>query len=209
MGQSCPVPSRVVKKRLAEGAEWNYNYGPASTSSQPADKTYVTTPSGVQIEYDYDSTDLRGPGLTARIVTKGGAEIEREERDYQFLRLTSLSTGTVARVAHVTLYRDGVQYVTTNTYDSTHQICNSSGGCLLYDFGRESVVTETSEGRARTTTRTFDYGFPSSWVEPSQFQQYQPLILGKLATEATTIGSQSVQNSWTYRPQQQERLHDL
>jgi YD repeat-containing protein len=123
--------------------------------------------------------------VNRRIVRQGQTEIEREERQYQWVSIPSFdpSVTKLPQLQSRTLTRAGRTYTTTLTYDAAN----------YGDYHQPKTITEVGE-RTRTTTRTF--------VHSENHPHFAPYIVGLLASETVeepaAIGNQTMTSSWTY-----------
>jgi YD repeat-containing protein len=207
-GEQCPpdpkcsvkvpvVRLRTVGGRNVAAASWQYDYPPRY--AVPGMPTIITAPNNVTTEVSYT---IEGSGVdeqarplemqvSQRVIRDAqGAVQETEIRHYTHLLVSPIPRGPVwppdgsAALLSVAVTRDGRTYLTTHEYAQPSE--------YLADFHRPFRTVETGGGLTRTTTRTFRYdGFN---VLPND----RPIVMGKLASEVVTVGSESFEKRWTY-----------
>jgi YD repeat-containing protein len=192
------VSSRTIGGRsVAAGAPWQYEYPPSYDSMRLP--TIVKHPDGVRTEVTYtdEHSAINEYGhptqmqVGRRVIRDAqGAVQETEIRHYTNLLVSPVPRGPSylpqgsAALLSVAVERDGRTYTTTHEYAQPSE--------YLADFHRPRQTVESDGALTRITTRTFRYdGFN---VQPTAGR----IILGKLAREVVTVGSESFEKSWTY-----------
>jgi YD repeat-containing protein len=178
---SCAVSTPVVSGRQTSGSlppgSWTFAYPPYNS---PTQVSTITNPDGTVVELEYTSdqgavdeySSAVETHLKTRVVRKNGIEIDREERQYLNVPITTYDASGSAVLKSVKVKRDGVEYLTTHEYGS-----GSFG-----DYHRPWRTTESSPtGFTRITTREFQYaGFNLA-------ANGQPRILGKVSKETVNV----------------------
>ncbi len=190
------VPSRVLKTRTVSGRDITPGtdaaaYGNAATGEQTTVESPVrhahALPHSQLGAVAYTPSVGGDWGVVQRIVEEphGSGYFELEREDLEF---TALPIGTQTHIATYhytqakrTIRRGNRTYVTQHTFRPTN----------FGDFHRPWTTTETGE-ITQVTTRTYFYGFNAM---PTRSE---PRILGTLASEDVTVGSETFTRSWQY-----------
>ncbi len=202
------VTQRVVAGRGVTGGTWTYAYT-APGSGAAMNVTTITRPDGRQDAYTMyglgyvagmNPTNPTGNtwriGLTTEIARGNRAEVET----FTWGKLTSavssayFSAPVYSSCGVYPIYDAGVQVPVTTQRKVTRDGATYTTDYSNFDaYGQARTVSETGTQSAGTQTRT------TTWTYSPVTDTGINWVRGRPLTQQVTVGSESVNNGWTYR----------